>query len=587
MIISQLYSSNNSFKDVKFNKDLNIILGKVKATNKNDDHNLGKSKVGELIDYMLLKQPAKKTCFLYVHSVFKNYDFYLEIILYDSSYCTIKRNVENDYVKIKLTDKSIKLDDDFTNWDYEFTTISDAKEQLQKLLNFNVLSEYDYRTFIHFNIRNDEQIITDKRFQKYSKIKDSLWKSQILNLLGYDASIYQEKISLEDKITIDNKSIKMSKSEIKTELQALKNKRIQLSAKYEELTNNYQETDFKGIDENTIYQTVNSIDAELSKLNVRKYNLTSDISNLSESIDNAIKDLDFDNAQKIFNEVNVYFSDQLKKDYRQLIEFNEKLSYSRNETTKELLATKEDELKELNKRIDEINVERSNALSILKEHEVFKKMKHISEKIANYEHQLKENNKRISELENLQLQHNELQKTKDKVKELKTSVEAYIEKYPDKLETIKGHLLKLSKTVLNNCEASLNVTTNNVGNPEFDVEVLDPTTFKPIGSKDGKTYKALLTCFLDLSIAMTYSKYRYHHFIFHDSVLEGLDNRLKKAFIEELKRITKEYNIQYIFTAIEDDLKFLLENNHVETSDIALELTDDEDSSGTLFGFNF
>ena len=58
MKLSKLYSNKENFKEIEFNEGVNIILGKIKnPDNINVNcHNLGKSTLVKIIDFMLLKK---------------------------------------------------------------------------------------------------------------------------------------------------------------------------------------------------------------------------------------------------------------------------------------------------------------------------------------------------------------------------------------------------------------------------------------------------------------------------------------------------------------------------------------------------
>ena len=77
----------------------------------------------------------------------------------------------------------------------------------------------------------------------------------------------------------------------------------------------------------------------------------------------------------------------------------------------------------------------------------------------------------------------------------------------------------------------------------------------------------------------------YFHFVYHDGVLEGLDNRKKELFIQVAMDFCHKYNIQYIFSTIEDDIPVEILSQFSE-KEICLELND-QDDSGKLFGFSF
>ena len=74
MKLSRLYSNDDRFHSIVFNDGMNLVLGKVTNTQETskDSHNLGKSTLASLLDFMMLKQVGKDF-FL------KKYERYLRI----------------------------------------------------------------------------------------------------------------------------------------------------------------------------------------------------------------------------------------------------------------------------------------------------------------------------------------------------------------------------------------------------------------------------------------------------------------------------------------------------------------------------
>src|SRR4051812_2163528 len=104
MKLSKLYCNVETFKNIKFNLDgINVIYAEVQSESreKKNSHDLGKTKLAELIDYLLLKG-ADKNFFLFKlknkegTSIFNEYVFYLEVLLNSGKYLTIRRSVKNN-----------------------------------------------------------------------------------------------------------------------------------------------------------------------------------------------------------------------------------------------------------------------------------------------------------------------------------------------------------------------------------------------------------------------------------------------------------------------------------------------------------
>lgn len=587
MILSKIYSNKTSFKKILFNKTLNIVLGKIGNTTDSDDHNLGKSKVGELIDYLLLKKVDSDNSFLKRHDIFKDYIFYLELILDKGDYLTIKRVVFSDHVSFKTTKTPAFFDVNFDEWDETHFSLTKAKETLATILNYNILQEYNFRDFINFNIRSEESLKSPLKFQKFAKEKDVVWKSKVLTLLGYDNTLYRQKIELEDKIEKAKKAISLTSKQIIQEKNQLINKNISLKSKVDVMNASYINVDFAEIDESVLFETVNVLDEEITRLNTQKYNLVSELNNLRKNFDNSIKVIDFENVRKIYDEVEIYFPEKLVKEYEELMDFNERLSTSRNNTIVELIDEKETQLKQIIQTLEDMNKSRKSNLQILKTNEVFKKMQSITKNIAMLEQEIITNMKRIDKLDSEAENRIKLDELKNSLDTYKVQLSTLINSTPSILSEVKKNLIDLSNKILNKCIAVIDVEPNKVGNPEFEVKAVDSLTFQPVSKDDGKTYNMLITSLLDIAIAISYSSKHYHHFIFHDGILEGVDQRIKVNFINEIRNICKLYGIQFIFTSIEDDISKLIDNNLVNENDYAVVLSDETDSSGTLFGFKF
>jgi uncharacterized protein YydD (DUF2326 family) len=112
MKLVKLYS-NKPFQNTTFITDkggLNVVLGDSSKV-KGNSHCLGKSKLAELLDFMLLKGVSDK--FFFYKEASKNkflgYEFYLEILLNDGRYLTIKRGVES-HTKISFKLNNLKSD---------------------------------------------------------------------------------------------------------------------------------------------------------------------------------------------------------------------------------------------------------------------------------------------------------------------------------------------------------------------------------------------------------------------------------------------------------------------------------------------
>ena len=77
----------------------------------------------------------------------------------------------------------------------------------------------------------------------------------------------------------------------------------------------------------------------------------------------------------------------------------------------------------------------------------------------------------------------------------------------------------------------------------------------------------------------------FFRFVYHDGVFEGLDNRKKELFVQVARDYCQRYNLQYIFSSIEDDVPQTILASF--TSSEQFLTLNDQDDSGKLFGFSF
>ena len=75
MKLSKLYSNDGRFHSIEFNPGMNVVLGKVtrRYDRECDSHNLGKSTLVDLLDFMLLKDIDAKHIFRRFRDLFASH----------------------------------------------------------------------------------------------------------------------------------------------------------------------------------------------------------------------------------------------------------------------------------------------------------------------------------------------------------------------------------------------------------------------------------------------------------------------------------------------------------------------------------
>ena len=578
MKLVKIFSNKKEFKEIEFNEHFNIIVGKKtkesndKNSKKKDSHNLGKTSLVNLIDFLLLKRMEGENVFKKHSDLFKEHIFYLELLLDSGKYLLIKRSVEkNTKISFALLETKLKkIDEEKIVWEHVDLSFEKAKKILNNIyLNFNVLKKYDYRTYLRMIFLKDKDSFSKKMKNPY-KGSDFEWKNKLLYLFGFDNQIFEEKKKLEERLKVLKKD---SPKNIATIIDKKRSEILEFEDNILELEKNIDVYNDYSFDKNVTEETVKNISSEISKYNQRRYNLSIDIRKISTALEEEINTIDLEQLEDIFKEVNLYFPEQLKKNYEELIEFNKIIFVERENALKNKLLKLSDESDEVNRKLEFLNRQREKNINILNENEFYKK--------------------KAKEIVELEIQKEKLKKLKIELEELEKKLEGITEKTEIEIskenETyndIKKIFQKITKKIFPERNGRIIIDLNNEKNPEFDLYLEDKLK-KRTSEDDGGTYKGILMACFCLSIASYYSKFNYHKFLFQDGMLEGGDNRKKKLLIELIKKVCAEYDLQYITTAIEDEINDNEVKKLFDKENIIAKLTDEDNGKGTLFGFQF
>jgi len=588
MKLSKLYS-NQPFHNITFITDkggVNLVVGEASGSKQ---HNLGKTKLLELLDFMLLKKADKKHMFFYKETSaakFAGYEFYLEILLNSGKYVTVKRTVDEP-TKIYFKHHE-RISESFIYYEDFDETLSfeKAKSRLDEILalDFCAETEENYRHLVSYSLRaqGDYEPKNNTIFQlnKFSRNKDIDWKPLLFGLLGFPREVLKEKYVLESKISDEKKAIKTQEHDIHTstgDKDSLIGRIDNLNAEKNSLSTELETLNFYQQDKETIQSLVGEIEQEISTLNSESYNLEYDINQLTNSIRNEFS-FDLDRVKKLFGEVQLYFPDQLAKSYQQLIQFNHQITQERNAQIRQTLREKEQQRRKIESRLKELNKQREQFRERIQDTTLFKKyaayqqkMVEIEKEISRLQTQLEaieemiKKKKRIAETENT-----ELQDVKERLQDILNNTAQC-----DLYMSIRKDFSQIVKRILKD-DALITLKLNSKDNIEFKAE------FPQSEKADGNTYYKILCVAFDLAVLMNYREKSHFRFVYHDDVISGDDNGVKSRLIEVVSEIAKEYDIQYIFSAIKDNLP--------PTPDLSKNVIlklHDRDDTGRLFKMSF
>ena len=589
MKLVKLYCNDSRFKTIHFNDGLNVVLGKVRRRydTQKDSHNLGKSTLVDLLDFMFLKNIDKDHFLKQYSRKFLHHIFYLEIKLNDRTYLTIRRGVTNA-TKISFKSSSVEtICNEQTVWDEDKLALGRSVEYLNGRLQFDVLPQWSYRKMLSFFLRTQKDFLDVFQLSKYSSSAHKEWKPMVFDLLGYDGKVLTKKYELDQQLKDLQDSQKHIANElsidtaeydkIRSSLEIKKQEKEQLGAEIDAF-NFYSEE--RGINKSL----VETIERKIADLNSREYTLSYELDGMKQALSN-IPVFDIEQLRELYQEVNIYFPQNIVHSYEDLLDFNVKVTKERNKYLSEQIERIENELKEVRSQLYRLNEDRNKALSMLQNHDTFYKFKTYQTKLAAIEGDIGRLEMQLSNMDQVAFLSDKMDAVMTEIKSSMKEIQIHVrQKDSSATASIKSKFNEIFKAVFN-VSALLYVAINTNGNIEFMADVAPSEEEEATAESMGFTYKKLLCAAFDLAVLATYSSQSFYRFVYHDGILEGLDNRKKQLYINVLRKYCDSYGIQYIFSTIEDDVPAQILNSF-QPVEICLELND-EDEKGKLFGFNY
>ena len=587
MKLSQLYS-NKKFKNIVFNDGLNLVLAKVTKRQdfNKDSHNLGKTTLIDVIDFMLLKG-LDNHIFKIHQQKFIGYVFYLEILLNKGQYLTIKRSVDSPTkISFKITEISSNLLNEEI-WDKSNINFENARTTLNEYLAFDILNNWTYRQSVTYFLRTQKDYNNVFQLSKFSRGKDINWKPFMFDLLGFDGNFLKEKYKTDAKILEQNKLINsiITQFTVNTnDVDKIKGTIDLKKIEQKELQEQIDNFNFYQQERMLNKELVEEVENKISELNTAEYNLEFDLDKTKQSISQNIT-FDIDQLKGIYAEATIFFPTNLVNDYKSLEAFNKQITEERNKYLEKKVIILTKQLKDIRTKLQNYDKKRTQILSILKDKDSFKKFKSYQIDLTKIEGEISRLDEKIKSIDNIfglkEIINTHTQKIELLVNKIKNQISANDNKIYPKIRHVFNTIFKYTF----NTPAQIYIKQNDKGNIEFKAEVMGENEIDITAEGKGNTYYKMFCISFDLALLVAYHKNSFYRFVYHDGAFEGMDNRKKTNFINLVRRYCTEYNLQYIFTSIEHDIPTEMLSQFSD-KEICLKLNDADDD-GKLFGFSF
>ncbi|WP_429817281.1 DUF2326 domain-containing protein [Ensifer sp. B1-9] len=597
MQLSRLYSNlPDILSPVAFNHGadanrLNVVLGEVKhpKDRKKDSHNLGKTTLLHLIDFMMLKGWSQES-FLYRHrDRFSEFVFFLEIALNSGGYATIRRSVVAP-TRIALSrhedpdaDFSAAADD---GWDHPDLPIDEAIKLLDAWLDLRALKPYDYRKAITYFLRSQGDWSDELQLQKFQAGRDLHWKPFVAHLFGFNQKPIIRKYELDELI----QKLQEKQGEQQAEVQFREEDLPKLTAELGVLQQHVEDLEaqidafrFDDEERRLMRDLVETIESEIASLNQQIYDARYDIGQIDSSLSHKDK-FDLDEVQSIFDDAKLHFPAQLKKQYSELVEFKKKVTQERNAALRKRRKELEEELSAAEGRKASLDAQRVQRLKVLRSTDTFDKFKALQKDVTEQRAQLVYLGEQRKKLE-------AVVETARQVREAERDRGRVVDEIKDMLSKPTVIYKRFTRIFNDYCQKVLNheglfffqVNSNN--NLDYKIS-LGLAGQKGVASSQGEgtSYKKLICALFDLALLRVYEDIPFFHFVYHDGMMEALDDRKKLAFLEVVRDQISNRKLQYIMTVIASDLPRDAKGKLVAFADdeIVLRL-DDSGQAGRLF----
>ena len=579
--------SDGQFKNVIFNDEYNIVLATIHdRENKKNTHNLGKTSLLIVIDFLLLSKFSNKSPIL-SNKIFGNQTFYLEILLNSGKYLVIKRGLtEPSKISFRVSNEPLADFKEPAQWDEVRMPFEAARKYLNSHLKYDVLPDWSYRKSISYFIRTQKDYDDVFQLNKF-KGKHITWKPFVFDLLGFDGSLIKQKLECDEIIEAKKNEINILQHQASVNI-AEKDKILGLiDIKTEEKKKVEEEIDrfnFYTKDSGVTKELIDSIDSQLQSLNAERYRLGYEIRKIESSLEQVSTVVRLDKLKELYKEVGVFFPEALSKKYDELEKFIQAISSEREKYLKGNLIILKREYEDIDAKIKSKEKERSNRIVMLTEADAYDKFKIYQKDLANIEGEVNLLREKLRLIDNSSIIEEEIESLQEQKKLYISEIRDAINKRAHaEINRIFNQII----TEIVGTNAIISIKQNTDGNVEFEADYQTSTQITT-SEADGTSYKKLLCVAFDLALLIHYSKHSFYRFVYHDGVLEGLDDRIKQRLLNVTQRLCKEYNLQYILTLIDSDIPRDIRSDGYKfpIGSICLNL-DDKNDQGKLFERSF
>jgi uncharacterized protein YydD (DUF2326 family) len=562
MKLSHLYTNDDSvFTPIKFRDDLNAVVARIQHLSDDDksSHCLGKTLIIDVIDFCLLKTVGTKGHFLKTRDdLFGDLIFFLEIELGVGEFVTVRREVR-DSTKIAFVRHQERhhnfngTPDD--KWDHAAVSLSASVRMLDGYLELTAIKPWSYRKGFSYFLRRQEDYSNEFQLRKFMSGSHKDWKPYVARVLGFDETAIAEKYEADAEENLIKSQRDEAQSDVTVKVSDYEKLQARILAKGDEVSakvSSLDRFDFNAQEIGLNQELADEIEGRIAELNDSIYNARFDLAQVRKGLESKV-DFNLEDVQRIFAEAELTFPDQLAKEYSELVDFNRQIHEERQAGLAKRATELEKSLSLLEAEISELSAKRMEILQILGGTDSFEKFKGLQKELDRDRANLALMHEKVAKLDAIKAFDERLRNAKDRKEELALEIGELITNGSDRYKGIQRVFSRIIKDVLHRT-AVLYVNQNDSGNIDFHAEYTDSESDEETQERRGTSFRKILCIAFDLSVVINYSKERFFHFVYHDGALEQLESKRKLALLSVVRSACAEHGIQYIFSAIEEEL---------------------------------
>ena len=580
-MIYKISSNNDSFKEITFNKGLNIIVGarSEESNRKSTRNGVGKTTLIKIINFCL---GSKKERLPIKH--LEGWEFSIEMDLFGEKIIATRPIGNEIFIKGNTDNFPISPID---KGDYKYYKLNDWRTVLGKALfdfekDKSVKYNPSFRKLIHYFVRNNKEAYNDpfKKVIGEKAVDTQVNNAFLLGLNWKDASEAQEikdeadtisklkKIYNEHFLKDLGKTISKSKGALETEQIKLESV---IAEREEELIKFEINEQYKYYEKRANDGTKN-----INRLSDQRLILKQKLEQYNESVKDE-SDADSLDIEIIYNELGFYFKDSVKKTLEQANEFHKAIIKNRKEFLRVEIVSIENQILKIDELIKAKNLELANIMNILNSSIALEKYRLIDTENIKTKEMLEKVKSKIKDIDDIDNRENNLKTRRGEFGNI--IKRNYEESKPDWSQAVK--LFDKNTRALYNESGSLITEVSDKGF-KFKIGIAK-------GESDGISNMKIF-CY-DLTLLQLFSQRNEIDFLIHDSnIFYGVDERQVASGLHYLYKESLEKDIQYICTINSDDIPYneiKKDFRDFNIDNFIIRELKDSDPSETLLGFYF